>query len=352
MKIIQIALLKLVSACVLLLGIVLLAALVTDGFPVIDQARVEYLSWPPFFRMAAWVIAGVALIFIGFIGLMPWGRKRRARQVSFAGPHGDVFYDLDSIENTINRVVGRMPEVKSIASHVALADDRRVEVSADVVLNPPGVSARDAASLVSRQIERAAEQMLGEDGVTKVVLHIKKILVDLRAPLSLAPEPAAPAAPGHEAVQEFRGIEDAERRAREEREAAREEQRRDREERQAVRDRAASVEEVPGMPGRPAAVDLEERRVGQEKFGAPVGNEYEASGAAPVSPWEEPVAPGEPLTPGTDEDRYAYLPEEEEPRLGSDREEEPLLPGRTLEETPLPLPEEPVDEDEEGRGVR
>jgi hypothetical protein len=250
----------------------------------------------------AWAAAGGALVFIGFIGLMPVLR-RRARHVSFAGPHGDVFYDLDSVENTIERVVGRMNEIKSIDAHVAPADDnRRVEVSADVVLNPTGGSARDAATLVSQQIERAAEQMLGEDGVTKVVLRVKKILVDMKAPLLVTPS-----APGHEARQEFQGIEEAEREAEEERRAA--------------------------------LAKAEESRRAALAEAARVNAAAEARVVAPEPAVHEQTIPVELVLPAKrEEEQYSYLPEDEDEEERKEEDEAAPLEYKNdlLDENPTP----------------
>ncbi|MDX9973936.1 MAG: alkaline shock response membrane anchor protein AmaP, partial [FCB group bacterium] len=321
MKIIQTLFVKLMSALVLLLGLVLIFALFTGDFSLIDQAKAEYLSWPAFVQKMAWAATSIALIFIGGIGLLPVLQRRR-RQVSFEGPHGDVFYDLDSVEKTIERVVGRMKEVKNIDAHVKPAEDhKRVEVSADVVLNPTGGSARNAATLVSQQIENAAEQMLGEEGVVKVVLRVKKILVDMKAPLVLAPP-----TPGTEAQQELHGIEEAEREAEAERHAAiAKAQRQADEERQAAlaraaRENAAAEAAVVGSVAAPivapdAGTDFED-----EEEEEPVSAE-ELEDATPFTT-HEPKPDLEQEAP------FTYLPEDDDEggKPGVVEEEVCLLP--------------------------
>lgn len=217
MRIVQLLSQRLLAAVVLLLGVLLLAGVFTDLSSLVEKVTSTYGGLPTLVQGAIRVLGGLLLACVGLLGLMPAlkSRKDRSRQISFAGAHGDVFIQLDSVENTITRVIGKMPEVNRISVQVVPSDEgRKVLIMADVILNNlANIGAREAASRVSNQIMYAATHILGVDEVTGINLRVRRIAVDLKAlkatPAALAT--GAVAAP----AQTIEGVEEAERAMRE-----------------------------------------------------------------------------------------------------------------------------------------
>lgn len=217
MRIVQLLSQRLLAAVVLLLGVLLLAGIFTDLSSLVDQVTATYGGLPTLVQGAIRVLGGLLLAGVGLLGLMPALKSRsdRSRRISFAGAHGDVFIQLDSVENTITRVIGKMPEVNRISVQVVPSDEgRKVLIMADVILNNlSNIGAREAANRVSNQIMYAATHILGVDEVTGINLRVRRIAVDLKAlkatPAALAT--GAVAAP----AQTIEGVEEAERAMRE-----------------------------------------------------------------------------------------------------------------------------------------
>ena len=126
---------------------------------------------------------GGALAIMGLIALYPANVRRKHKTISFPGIHGDVVIELDSVEATLNRVIGRKPEVKRIKVTVDPSEDnRKARVTADVVLyKGVGTSAREAANRVSNYVSDAAVHILGVEDVTEINLNVRGILLDAEA---------------------------------------------------------------------------------------------------------------------------------------------------------------------------
>ncbi len=404
MRMLQTLVYKLLSFLVLLLGLLLLAELWTDVFPLIfDRTVTTFQEWSPWLQKLVWVAGGILLVLVGIVGLLPPLRRRRGRQISFAGPHGDVSIQLDSVEATLNRVVSKMPEVNKIHARVVPVDEnRKVEIAADVVLNKlPAVGAREIARRVSNQLRNTAVHILGVDEVTSIKLDVSRIVVDLKKPMEIPEETAAPAQAGLGAspvgmgpVTTIEGVEEAEEEMLAE--AARTQEQRFEppasESAEAAplepaetpldeptpaeatddveADRTAGLGLIDDEPASSTATpesDREETAEAQDAYGVPLSQEPVESGdtASSSSPWEEPFRAedrpfdaerdtfqvDEPL-PAVDEPaeeaQVTYLPEdEEEPLLTSDRDEAELPPPAE-EEPLLPQPER-LDEDDRDR---
>jgi hypothetical protein len=130
-------------------------------------------------------VPGALGIIIAFIGIFPWRkRKRELKTISFAGVHGNVVIQLDSVENTINRAVGKLPEVKKVSVTVVPTEDaRKVRVTADVTLHKAaGVGARETGDIVSAFISETTRRILGSDEVMAIDLNVRGILVDTKLP--------------------------------------------------------------------------------------------------------------------------------------------------------------------------
>jgi len=137
-----------------------------------------------FFLTDAWnnwgFTIGVVIAVISVPALLPLRKPRRKKTISFAGSQGQVAIELDSVETTLNRVVGKMQEVKRIAVTVVPSDDsRRAQVLADVVINkgPEAVGARTIANRISDYLAETAVDILGVEDVTTVDLTVRGIVV-------------------------------------------------------------------------------------------------------------------------------------------------------------------------------
>jgi len=124
----------------------------------------------------------ILLIVLGIYGFVPKFSRKKERNVSFHGEHGDVIVHLDMVESTITRVLSNVPEVKKI--NVRVIPDkkgRKASIVADCVLHDrPEVPARQAADLVEEYLRSAAGNILGVEDVESVKLHVVGIEVDAK----------------------------------------------------------------------------------------------------------------------------------------------------------------------------
>jgi len=138
---------------------------------------------------AVWPLAGLLLLACGVMGLLSARAKRSpAKSISYPGTHGDVIIQLDSVEANLNRVLGKLREVKWISVTVHPDEERgKARVSAEVKLvKGPDESAAQTANRVSDRLADIAANLLGVDEVTHVDMIVKGIS------LGAAAEPAAP----------------------------------------------------------------------------------------------------------------------------------------------------------------
>lgn len=174
MKMVQTVVYKLLALIALAVGSVLVSAPVCPYC----QSLVGSAMCCPYMTY----IGGVLAV-MGLIALYPSSHRRKHKTISFPGIHGDVVIELDSVEATLNRVIGRKPEVKRIKVTVDPSEDnRKAKVTADVVLyKGVGTSAREAANRVSNYVSDAAVHILGVEDVTEINLNIRGILLDAEA---------------------------------------------------------------------------------------------------------------------------------------------------------------------------
>ena len=224
--------LKLLSLVVLCLGALSLAfylgfAPVTDYVAQLPAQLIQWQQELPENMVWAkgllevrilWLIGSIIAFVFGAYGLFPRISKwKKAKKISYDGPHGLVQIELDTVEQSLNRVLVRMPEVKKIDVCVEPRDGgRSALIKADAVLqHQPGQNARAIASLVSDYIAETATKMLGLEELATIELNVKAINVNTRksskeirkeslshsgnAPVELleaAPKPMALSAPG------------------------------------------------------------------------------------------------------------------------------------------------------------
>ena len=139
-------------------------------------------------------IGGITLAVLAFLAFLPRGlRRRSSNEVSFAGAHGEVTIQLDHVESTLEKVVGKLPEVKTIALRVRPLDGPgRVQVTASAILmKDANGDARQITARVSGYIQIHTRKILGLEDVV-VRLKVRRMLVNLR---SLKPEPLLLEAP-------------------------------------------------------------------------------------------------------------------------------------------------------------
>ncbi len=193
----KIFILKLLSLLVLILGLVSLG--IALGVPEVQT----YLSQVPdlladlqtklpeqlAFLSGALTVQGlwfggsVVAIVLGAYGFWPKGKKfRRRKKISYEGPHGEVQIQLDTVEQSLNHVLARMPEIKKIDLRVdPQAGGRKALIRADVVIyQQPGQSARSIAALVSDYIAETATKLLGLEELATIELNVTGICVNTR----------------------------------------------------------------------------------------------------------------------------------------------------------------------------
>jgi hypothetical protein len=156
-----------------------------------------------------WFTGSIVAIVFGIYGFSPKSRKwRKPKKISYTGPHGEVQIQLDTVEQSLNHVLARMPEVKRINVKVDPQDGgRRALIRAEVVLyQRPGQNARALASLVTDYIAETASKLVGLEDLATIELKVTGIVVNSKkssqairkeslshsAPVELLEAPPAP----------------------------------------------------------------------------------------------------------------------------------------------------------------
>lgn len=156
-----------------------------------------------------WFTGSIVALVFGIYGFSPKSRKwRKPKKISYTGPHGEVQIQLDTVEQSLNHVLARMPEVKRIDVKVDPQDGgRRALIRAEVVLyQRPGQNARALASLVTDYIAETASKLLGLEDLATIELKVTGIVVNSKkssqairkeslshsAPVELLEAPPAP----------------------------------------------------------------------------------------------------------------------------------------------------------------
>lgn len=163
------------------------------------ETAIAYLPDNDLYRQ----IVGVAIGVVALLAMVPRLPKRRKdREISFEGSHGEVTIELEPVESTLERVVGKLAEVKSISIRLKPLDGPgRVRVLANaVLLKDAEGDARLITARVNNYIQVHTRKILGLQDVD-VKLKVRKFVVNMKTvktePLLLeAPQPEiAPAMP-------------------------------------------------------------------------------------------------------------------------------------------------------------
>ncbi len=202
MKYLQIVVVKFLSLAAVVCGIVLIGIWFHAG----SLSRVIAFLQQSERWMLYGYVPGALLVVCGVLGLLPLARHKRRKTISFSGVHGEVTLQLDSVEATIMRVVGKMPEVKKIWIKVTPSDDNhRARVYAEVLMykGVEGAGARELANRIEDRLHDTAVNLLGSDVVTSVSLNIRGIVLNLprKAPEEKHETPLPAAAPELPAVE-------------------------------------------------------------------------------------------------------------------------------------------------------
>jgi len=124
----------------------------------------------------------LAIIGVGGL-LLPWVRPKRAsRKIEFQSQHGYIVIELDSVQQSLQKAMSKLPEIKSISLQVLPSDnDRRVRIVADViVIKPPGLGIRETAAELENKLAASAKRMLGVEDIASLDLNISRVLMNVK----------------------------------------------------------------------------------------------------------------------------------------------------------------------------
>lgn len=140
-------------------------------------------------------ILGVIFVVLGLVVAISYvmgGKKKRRKSITYAGAHGDVTIELESVEGVIEKVAKKLPEVTAISIQLEPTDARsRVMVLAEAWLEKNAdTDARQVTDRVQEYIKQHTRKILGVQEVD-VRLTVKKFLLNMRSvqPMPLLLEP-------------------------------------------------------------------------------------------------------------------------------------------------------------------
>ena len=145
-------------------------------------------------RMVYRQIGGITFAVLALLAWIPRFKKRKKeREISFMGTHGEVSIALDPVEATLVRVVSKLPEVQNISITIkTLEDPGSVLVLATVVLRKDGDSdVRLLTARVQSYIQAHTKKILGMQDVN-VKLKVKHMRMNMK---TVRPEPLLLEAP-------------------------------------------------------------------------------------------------------------------------------------------------------------
>lgn len=130
-------------------------------------------------------ILGGIFVVLGLIVAISYvmgGKKKRKKSISFAGAHGDVTIELESVEGVMEKVAYKLPEVRAISIRLEPTDARsRVMVLAEAALmKDADADARMVTDRVQEYIKQHTRKILGVQDVD-VRLTVKKFLLNMRS---------------------------------------------------------------------------------------------------------------------------------------------------------------------------
>lgn len=179
---------------VLFAGLVAIAALTImyGRNEIFDQITTWYETTKSALRVPPdlpfrYVIGGVSGVLAAglFITLIPRGRKDR--EVTFSGTHGEVSISLEPVEATLNRVVQKLPDVKTIDLKIKPMEDQgKVRVQGTAVLYKDADSdARMITARVCNFISMHTRKIIGVSDI-EPKLKVKRWVFRMK---TVKPEP-------------------------------------------------------------------------------------------------------------------------------------------------------------------
>jgi hypothetical protein len=187
LRYLQLLLDKTLCLIVLLVGAAILAwfhsTLPTSADPYITEHAPGLHDWLPdpndLAVSQAYTILGVILLIIGLLTFLPRLPKMAKRIIKFQADKGDVDVNLKAVQDTINRVMNALPEVKTIRIQVIpTRDKKRISLKADAILiKDVGRSARGVAEHVKKSMHAAAANLLGGDMVVRSELYVDSVIL-------------------------------------------------------------------------------------------------------------------------------------------------------------------------------
>ena len=200
----KLAVMKLTSLLVLLVGVLPIALMFTE-VPYADQVGNVLRNLAPtadaeiaITEKIVAIAVSVVLVILGFYGFIPsFARKKSGRQLIIKGADGDITLNLDSVQVSLARELTKMPEVHKAKLHIEpIKGGKKALVSADVEIEKlSGVSTRELANTISAALTRNAKEVLGLEDMVKVKLDIDGIHLDENQAHAATAATAATAAP-------------------------------------------------------------------------------------------------------------------------------------------------------------
>lgn len=185
-----------------LLKLVFTAALIAGGVvlylhPISDLYALAVRHFPDSDLLRQ--ILGAAAAVWALLVFLPLPKKRlRGKEISFQGTHGEVSIELEPVQSTLQRVLAKMPEVKSVSIQLKPQErPGRVSVLATaVLLKDADGDARQITARVNSYIQLHTSKILGLEDVD-VKLKVKRFVMNMK---TVKPEPLLLQAPQGGAV--------------------------------------------------------------------------------------------------------------------------------------------------------
>lgn len=171
----------------LMLGLLAAGGLILAHFYGVAQVRA---AWTAFLesipsstgeqRLFALLVGG-GLAVLGLFGILPLPEPKPRRSVSFQSGHGNITIHLDSAYRVIQRLINKMPEVRSCRFEMTpTADGQELQLRAKARLNLiPGQSARTTALRVNNYIVEAVTNYLGLEDIVSMDLNVQDFTIDI-----------------------------------------------------------------------------------------------------------------------------------------------------------------------------
>lgn len=146
------------------------------------QTAVSYLPTDNAQNNLVRFVVAIAVAVVALVGLIPWGLfgKKKSRVIEFEDSHGSIAIELTNVEESMNKMLRKLPEVHKINMQLIPADgNRKVRVVAEVELKKAsGAGARAMTNQLRDQIDSMATRLLGVDEVVSVEVKVKRLVVD------------------------------------------------------------------------------------------------------------------------------------------------------------------------------